>query len=415
MFQEPPREKRWHSWLFFVSLSAFIWRLAPLMRSIVALGPIRGLLVNGTIVVTVMAGLVGGYYVVRNPRMRSFPRVVSLLLVVCGYAWICLHELKAPQEALHFLEYGFLGLLAFRALSHDIHTVAIYPAAVLLCGLVGNVDEALQWLMPNRLWDMRDWLWDMSAGALSQLAIAGGMVPPFVQWRFRARSWRVVARIAFLQVLLMGICLSVTPARCVWLGWRVPVLRFLVWHENVMTEYGHLHHIEGIGSMYSRFTLAELREIDSVRHEEAADIIREYRNGPGYAVFLREVNAGVDPFTHEAYVHIFRRNHYMLSSFQYRNRDAEAYTYHCRVAFRENQMLDKFFPLTTGYAGETLPPWEYVRLKRDMDATRPYTSPVSEHLITRFTEPQVRLIVACLLLLLAGIDLKLRDKKHETG
>lgn len=299
MFQEPPREKEWHSWLFFVSWSFIIFRLAPLTRPfLLHLTKItnRDVLIYVTITVTAIAGLVGANYVIRNARLRSIRSVTTLLAVVCIYAWICWHELQAPQEALHFLEYGFLGLLAFRALSHRLRDATIYPTAVLLCGLVGNVDEILQWLTPNRYWDLRDWAWDMAAALLAQLAIAGGMRPLFIEARPHARSTRFMLRTLFAQIVVMGICLSMTPARCVWLGARFPGLDFLTWHENVMTEYGYLHRDPEIGSFYSRFTLDELKRLDDTRFDEAANIIKMYRDGLGYLVFLREINSGVDPF-----------------------------------------------------------------------------------------------------------------------
>ncbi len=404
MFQEPPREQRWQSWLFFISWSAFIWRLAPLTRPVLnLLGGFSGVLVYLTIAVTVIAAALGVIYVIRQPRIRSFPSFVAMVLVVGGYAWICLRELKAPQEALHFLEYGFLGLLAFRALSHDLRDKAVYPSAVLLCALVGNVDEFLQWLMPDRLWDIRDWAMDAAAAALAQMAIAGGMRPPFIRWHIAPRSILVLLRLLTAQAAMMLVCLSITPARSVWLGSRVSGLRFLTWHANVMTEYGYLHHVPDVGSFYSRFTRAQLKELDRTRYDDAAELIRQYKSGPGYRVFLREINSGVDPFTHEAYVHINRRNHYEMASFKYRGRDDAAYRYHCRVAYRENQILEMFFPKTMGFAGEALTPWEYTRLRNDMDG-EPYTSAVSEHLITEVTEGQLRAVFLFLIIAFVVAD-----------
>jgi hypothetical protein len=409
MFQEPPREKEWQGWLFFSAWALFVVRIAPLTRGLLReliRHTDRSLLVHGTIAVTIAAGLAGAVYVIRHPRLRGVRHVPWLAAVVAAYAYMCLHHLKSPQDALHFLEYGFLGLLAFRALAHRLRDAAIYPAAILVCALVGNVDEILQWLVPGRISDVRDWAWDLVAAALAQVAIAGGMRPPFIAWRPAARSARVVVRLLAVQVALMAACFLNTPARGVWLGWHVPGLRSLTWHENVMTEYGYRHRDPDIGTFYSRFTLEELRRLDATRFEDAAECIRTYRDGAGFMVFLREVNAGVDPFTHEAYVRINRRNHYVLSSHRHTN-DVPRYRFHCLVAFRENRILEKYFAKTTGFAGETMSTAEFDRARKDMAELEPYVSPVSDHLIIGFNERQVMAVALLLLVALFAVDRRL--------
>ena len=63
---------------------------------------------------------------------------------------------ETPIEGLHFVQYGVLGALAFRALSHRMEDAGIFFGAAVIAGIVGTIDEAIQWLLPNRFWDVRD-------------------------------------------------------------------------------------------------------------------------------------------------------------------------------------------------------------------------------------------------------------------
>ncbi|MBD3871962.1 MAG: VanZ family protein, partial [Acidobacteria bacterium] len=57
-----------------------------------------------------------------------------------------------PEEAVHFLEYGVLGVLLFRALSTHIHDGSVFAAGALIGILVGIFDEIIQWFVPGRYW-----------------------------------------------------------------------------------------------------------------------------------------------------------------------------------------------------------------------------------------------------------------------
>ena len=51
---------------------------------------------------------------------------------------------RNPEEAMHFVQYGVLSILIYRALSHRITDYGIYFVALLLTITVGILDEALQ-------------------------------------------------------------------------------------------------------------------------------------------------------------------------------------------------------------------------------------------------------------------------------
>ena len=80
--------------------------------------------------------------------------LLSVAAVSLGYT-LELGE-KSPEEALHFIQYGVLGVLVYRALAHRRHDTSIYIAAALICGILGIIDEVIQWLTPRRYWSLRD-------------------------------------------------------------------------------------------------------------------------------------------------------------------------------------------------------------------------------------------------------------------
>jgi len=101
-------------------------------------------------------------------------------------------------------------------------------------------------------------------------------------------------------------------------------------------------------------------------------------------------------------VHVYRRNHYELVLWKHRA-DEKMYRFHCTVAYRENQILEKYFPVTLAAAGQRWPSGRAAELMPFLRADRVYKSEVSNHLITHVSERDIWTIIACLL----GVDLLL--------
>ncbi len=74
-----------------------------------------------------------------------------------------------PEEAVHFLEYGVLGLLLYRALSFRVLDATVFVAAALVGVIVGTVDEIIQWIVPGRYFDFRDIALNGGASVLVQI------------------------------------------------------------------------------------------------------------------------------------------------------------------------------------------------------------------------------------------------------
>lgn len=90
----------------------------------------------------------------------------TLLSVATALALIGLiaSQLNIAEERFHFLQYGLLGMLVFAtARDYSIRTMA---PLLLFVVAVGIGDETIQWLLPNRVGDLRDVAMNTAAGVL---------------------------------------------------------------------------------------------------------------------------------------------------------------------------------------------------------------------------------------------------------
>jgi len=88
-------------------------------------------------------------------------------------------RLGIVQERIHLLEYGAVALLFLAALEERTKAAGqrspalrLYLIAALLTGLAGWIDEAIQWALPNRYYDLRDVRLNALAGSLALAALA---------------------------------------------------------------------------------------------------------------------------------------------------------------------------------------------------------------------------------------------------
>ncbi|MDE0580183.1 MAG: VanZ family protein, partial [bacterium] len=79
------------------------------------------------------------------------------------------------EERTHLIEYGVVALLIHAALTeramHSPHVPAPAVLAIALTGLFGVLDELIQALLPNRVFDWRDILFNVVAAVLAVGAI----------------------------------------------------------------------------------------------------------------------------------------------------------------------------------------------------------------------------------------------------
>jgi len=402
MFERSPA-REWVSWLLVAAWSLVIFATIPLARAIQrsvreAFGEQVFLYL---VLVTTLAALLVALRYLRGLGSISLVRtawLVGVAAVCAGYAFSLR---RAPSEAVHFLQYGVLGLLAFRALTHRLRDPGIYLAAALIGGTVGILDEAIQWLTPERIWGLRDIWLNFFAASLIQVGIAAGIRPPLIAGTPTPRSIRLSCRIAALATLLLLASLLNTPLRIAWYVERIPALGFLLERSDMMLEYGNLYEVPGIGSFRSRFSPAELERIDAERGVEAGRILAGSSEAD-YESFIARYTPISDPFLHEVRVHLFRRDRYLTAA-GWKPEGEHWVRRHLTVGYRENRILESFFPNTLRHSGGELTPERRANLAQQQYPEEPYESKVSQNLLTRIGERHVVAGAGATLLALLGI------------
>ncbi len=403
MLERPPQEKEWVSWTAAVLWSLLIFALVPVARAIQTfVAEVSGpeIYTFAVIAMVVLGAAAMTVYQVRRTRIER-AGLLWLLLVAAVYVLYTIFLRGAKIEAVHFILYGVLGLLLYRALTHRVRDLGIYFAAAILGAIVGTLDEALQWVTPKRSWGLQDIWIDFVGAALMQVAIAMGLRPTIISRRLSAASIRLVSRLAAVALLLLGVSALNTPPRIAWYSSQIPVLAFLQTNESVMLEYGYRYEDPETGVFRSRLRLEDLRRADHERAEEGGRILAQYKDRERYGEFLELYTPVSDPFLHEARVHLFRRDRFLERAEGIGETEADTrappehedeFQEQMTVAYRENQILERYF---TGVLRESGLAWSAETLARVQAEVLPdyeYDSWVSRKVITGISEGQVLLL-----------------------
>jgi VanZ family protein len=361
--RKPPsnhKGKKFNRWLHVVLCTIIVYLTLPV-------GPVirdyfyntfGKLFVIYVVAVILASGLIMALvHIFRRWRQRGFSLSQLVWFLVVGYLyWFALRRtFKIPIESIHFVEYGILSLLIFRALVKSYNENFIFFASFLLTALLGMIDEYIQWFLPNRVGAMRDIIFNSASGGLVQLLLWKSIRPDGLVKGFPARSFRLVAVLAVLNLILLGIFTS------------------------LVSDFGSRIRDPEAGTFYTRMTREEIARRDSLQWNHYSDALDASLAVP-YRTFLEETK---DPFLYEMRIHIFRRD---------RHFDEESY----RVSCCEEKILQKYF-------GRTLSNSEYAwtqdrtelcnEVKRDCTS---YRSPVSQELIVKFRERDMWIFIVLL-------------------
>ena len=125
-------------------------------------------------VATFILGVSVGIFLLidRRPPFLSSLFLCRFLIFLIFIAW----GLRMPYvvERIHLFEYGLLGWLCAWALEGSGRWPAWWPVAMILVTLVGYGDECIQWLLPDRVYDLRDVFTNAGAGLLGVILFATG-------------------------------------------------------------------------------------------------------------------------------------------------------------------------------------------------------------------------------------------------
>lgn len=270
-------------------------------------------IVNGAVAVLATSAIVLAWARIRDRRVWRRIALVSAvaLAVVSAIALRMPSAEVSAVERVHFIEYGFLTWLFYRAFGPtptDGRGDGASLALPMLAGLlVGTADEAFQWFVPNRVGELGDIflnLASISAGLLLSLAMA----PPqrftlrIAPHRRRAVAWTaaalVVAIAAFLQT----------------------------------AQLGYLVDDPSIGTFRSRFTAARL-------HELATERAARWRVEPPPRTLVRLSRE--DQYVAEAAAHVQARN--------------EAFAADVHKSWLENRILETYFEPVLDFPSYVIP------------------------------------------------------------
>jgi len=276
-------------------------------------------------------------------RIKNKEQYFWILLSGSLYSYLTIMLRKHPEEAVHLIEYGVLGYLLFRALSNHVQDRTVYITSVLFVSLVGLMDEFIQWMMPERFWGLRDIGINALAGGIIMLALWKGIRPEGISKPLSRSSVNLLVSIITIDLIIFGLCLSNTPDTVRTYTEWIPALSWLK-YEEPMVEYGYKHTDPEIGIIYSRFTLDELKEIDSTKGEEYGKELSSLFNRNTYKELMHIYNPVTNPFVHEFLIHLARRDDAIKGS----GRNGT------RVLIVENMILERYFMNTLMHSGRHL-------------------------------------------------------------
>lgn len=334
--------RRRRAWLAVAAWLGVIWTTVPFVRHLrdayARVADPRSIAIAIAVMAVVGAAGAGSWLWRRRtrPPLGAMLWLGMVATVIAVWSW---HLDAAPVEAVHFVQYGLLGVLANRALRIDHRDASAFAAAALVGLLAGTGDEILQWLVPGRYWDLRDIVLNGAAATLAQGAL-WPLWPPSSRRPARA-GVGLVCRLAAAWLVLITACLAATPARTDWIIERFPQMVEL--RLNPMAEYGYRFVVPKLGEMRSRLPVAELDAYDDTHAEAAARLLDRYPQAR-YGTFLVEVSPAAHPFEYQARVHVANRDLHRQEA--HRATDPAQVQYHATVAFREQQILDRFYGRT---------------------------------------------------------------------
>ena len=168
------RERR--LWLWVLVVMVAIYLTLGLAQTLAETLEERGLLDISLGLFLLCMFLVGVTVLTQGLRVRPGGAEVTVAIGVVAAYLLVLTRMTVPTERSHLIEYGVVGVLIYEALTErrgQGRRVPLPPVlAVLATAALGALDEGIQWLLPNRVFDPVDILFNLLAGTMAVAASA---------------------------------------------------------------------------------------------------------------------------------------------------------------------------------------------------------------------------------------------------
>ncbi len=162
------QKKRWlyaFGWVALIYSTLSVVRpVCSFLRARLPFAPV----VNTTLVL-VFALLI--LILIKKFRLRLVSSYLFMAMIGAVYAY-GLFALKIPEEKIHFIQYGVMAYLFYRAMQFSTGGWRLYALAFVVTALIGWGDEGIQYLLPSRYYDVRDVVVNAISGALALMIVA---------------------------------------------------------------------------------------------------------------------------------------------------------------------------------------------------------------------------------------------------
>lgn len=169
----------------------WLWALAVVVGIYATLGPANtlagALRASGLLEIAFASGmlLIGVAILLLGLRVRPSGAEIGVAVGVAATYLLVFVRMNLPEERTHLIEYSVVAALIYQALGERAANGRKVPYPALLAwgltALLGLLDEAIQWALPNRVFDPRDILFNALAGFMAVFASFA---------LARARQWR---------------------------------------------------------------------------------------------------------------------------------------------------------------------------------------------------------------------------------
>jgi len=315
-----------------------------------------------------------------------------------------------PVEAVHFLEYGLLGFFLFGALRFHINNRCIYFIAFLSGSLVGIFDEILQWIVPLRLWDIRDVGLNALSSGLFQIGLWKGIQPREIFPKIKAKSFKTLSLLLSINIVLLGLCLSNTPKRISSYTKIFPALSS-VQKEEPMNKFRKKHVDSDIGNFYSLLTIDELKSEDRENFLQNAQTIKEWKNRD-YKEFIRHFHPLIYTFLCELRTHLDIRDKNFKEAQKAEDENTKKKFFF--RAYKENLILEKYFGQTLQKSSSNWEKGQSKHIESYINKSAWYSSHLRFGFFLSFSEKTMWTAIISFLIILALFNFfLLRSQKFQ--